>query len=197
MAHCTYLLTYLITYLFTHSLHGAVFLEKLTGSQPVKKFPALYGTRKFITPFTGASHLSLSWARLIQSMPPHPLSWVRLIQSMRPHLTSWRSSLILSFHLNLGLPSGVFPSSFHTKTPYTPLLSSYVGPLGTVVKCGSGKCGYDLGFWFLFAAHQNISVNFALSTVWCSEQDTFRKLRLFLLLCDKAGNPQTINKPTV
>ena len=37
--------------LLTHSLHGAVLLEKLTGLQPVKKFPVFYGTRKFITAF--------------------------------------------------------------------------------------------------------------------------------------------------
>jgi hypothetical protein len=35
-------------------------LEKLTGSQLVKKFPAFYGTRRFITAFTRARHLSLS-----------------------------------------------------------------------------------------------------------------------------------------
>ena len=39
------------------------------------------------------------------------------------HLTSWRSILILSFHLYLGLRSCLFPSSFPTKTLYTPLLS--------------------------------------------------------------------------
>jgi len=33
---------------------------RLTGSQPVKKFPAFYGTRRFITAFTTAHHLSLS-----------------------------------------------------------------------------------------------------------------------------------------
>ena len=37
-----------------------VLLEKLTGLQLVKKFPAFYGTRKFITVFTSARHLSLS-----------------------------------------------------------------------------------------------------------------------------------------
>ena len=31
--------------------------------------------------------------------------------------------LILSSYLCLGLPSGLFPSGFTTKTPYTPLLS--------------------------------------------------------------------------
>jgi len=37
-----------------------VLLEKLTGSQPVKKFPTFYGTQRFITAFTNALHLSLS-----------------------------------------------------------------------------------------------------------------------------------------
>ena len=40
-----------------------------------------------------------------------------------PHPTSWRSILILSSHLYLRLPSGLFPSGFPTKTPYTPILS--------------------------------------------------------------------------
>jgi hypothetical protein len=39
-----------------------------------------------------------------------------------PHLTSWRSILTLPTHLRLGLPSGLFPSGFPTKTLYTPLL---------------------------------------------------------------------------
>ena len=44
-----YLLTYLVTYLLT--ARSRVLFEKLTGSQLVKKFPAFYGTRKFITEF--------------------------------------------------------------------------------------------------------------------------------------------------
>jgi hypothetical protein len=39
---------------------GIVVLEKLTGLQPVKKFPAFYGTRKFIAAFTSVRHMSLS-----------------------------------------------------------------------------------------------------------------------------------------
>jgi hypothetical protein len=37
-----------------------VLLEKLTGPKLVKKFPAFYGTRRFITALTSARHLSLS-----------------------------------------------------------------------------------------------------------------------------------------
>ena len=40
-----------------------------------------------------------------------------------PHRTFWRSIFILSSHLRLGLPSGLFPSGFPTKTLHTPLLS--------------------------------------------------------------------------
>jgi hypothetical protein len=35
-------------------------LEKLTVPQLVKKFPAFYGTQRFITAFTTARHMSLS-----------------------------------------------------------------------------------------------------------------------------------------
>ena len=90
-----------------------VLLEKLTSLQLVKKFPAFHGTRKFITALTSVRHLSLSWASPIQTTYPHP--------------TSWRSILILSTHLRLGLPSGLLPSGFPTKTlcthsphPYAP-----------------------------------------------------------------------------
>jgi len=38
------------------------------------KFPKFYGTRRFITTFTSACQLSLSWARSIQFMPSHPTS---------------------------------------------------------------------------------------------------------------------------
>jgi hypothetical protein len=87
-----------------------VLLEKLTGLQLVKKFPAFYGTRRFITAFTTLSHLSLSWDRSIQSLP---------------HSTSLRFILILFPHVCLGLPSGLLPSAFPTQIIYTvkPVLS--------------------------------------------------------------------------
>jgi hypothetical protein len=48
--------------------------EKLPIVQPLRNFPAFYGTRRFITVFTRALHWSLSWARSIQSIPSHPIS---------------------------------------------------------------------------------------------------------------------------
>ena len=97
------------TYLLTSWCR--VLLEKLTGLQLVKKFPAFHGTRRFITALISVCHLSLSWASQIQSTTYHP------------HPTSWRSILILSTHLCLGLPSGLLHSGFPSKTLYTPLSS--------------------------------------------------------------------------
>jgi len=54
----TSILTYLLTYLLT--TWSRVLLEKLTGFQLVKKFPAFYGTRRFITAVTNAHQLFLS-----------------------------------------------------------------------------------------------------------------------------------------
>ena len=84
--------------------------EKLTVPLLVKKFPAFCGTRKFITAFTSAGHLSITRARAIRFTPLHP--------------TSLRYFLILFSHLRLGLPSAVLPSSLPSKILYTPLLSS-------------------------------------------------------------------------
>ena len=102
-------LIYLLTYLLTP--WSTVLLQKLTSSQPVKKFSENFGTRRFITVLTSAHHLSLSLARSIQSMSPHSTSLGSLLILAPPHLL-------------LGLRSCLFASSFPTKTLYAPLLSS-------------------------------------------------------------------------
>ena len=79
-----------------------VLREKLLGFQLVKKFPAFYGTRRFITAVISARDLYLSWASSIQSIPPHP--------------TSWRSILILSSHPRLGKVRGFLRECFVTNT---------------------------------------------------------------------------------
>jgi hypothetical protein len=63
-------------------------LEEPPIVQPLKNFPAFYGTRRFNTVFTRALHWFLFWAISIQSTPSHPISL--------------RSILILSTHLRLG-----------------------------------------------------------------------------------------------
>jgi len=66
-----------------------------------QKFPAFYVSRKFLTVCTTARNFSLSWAKLIKS------TLTRLIYII--------TILILSSHLTLALPGGLFPSGFLTK----------------------------------------------------------------------------------
>jgi hypothetical protein len=53
---------------------STVLLEKLRVTQPVKKFPSFYGTRRFIAVFTIIHHWSLSWARWIRYTTSHLIS---------------------------------------------------------------------------------------------------------------------------
>jgi hypothetical protein len=75
----------------THSLtHEA----EPTIVQLLENFPALYGTRRFITVFTNALHWSLSWARSIQSY----LSKIHfnIVHPPTPWFSQWSLSIWLS-----------------------------------------------------------------------------------------------------
>jgi hypothetical protein len=100
------LLPYLLTYLLTP--WRIVLLEKLTSFNPVKKYPAFYGTRRVIAAFTRGRHLSLSWASSIQSIPPHPTSW-RSILILSPLSTPVSPKLSLSLRFPHQNPVHVSP----------------------------------------------------------------------------------------
>jgi len=76
----------------TNWLYGQFLLEKLIVIQLVRKFPAFYGTRRFIAFFITVRLSSLSWGRWIQSA---------------------------TSHLRLGFPSVLSPLKFLTKFLYT------------------------------------------------------------------------------
>jgi len=86
-----------------------VLLENLTVTQPVSKFPAVHETQMFITVF-------------ITSCCPYSES-----DKSRPCPThiSLKSILILSSHLSLGLPSGLFLARSPTKTRYATLRTAF------------------------------------------------------------------------
>jgi hypothetical protein len=84
----SYLLTYLIAYLLTYSMEQRLPWE-------ANRFSACQEINCILwNPKIHYRHLSLSWTRSTQSMPPQP--------------TSWRSILILYSHLRFDLRSSLF-----------------------------------------------------------------------------------------
>jgi len=87
----------LLAYLLNYVLNpwSRVIFEKLTGLELVKKFPAFYGTQRFINTFTSACHLFLSWASSIQSMPQHLTPWRYKAESnenLKSVITFWNTA---------------------------------------------------------------------------------------------------------
>ena len=104
-----YFLIYLLTYLLlTHSMEESPWeVNQFSANQEI----------------TGIVWNPKFHFRTYKCPPPAPI----LSQNVPvhvTHLTYWISILILSSHLRLGLPSGLFPSGFPSKTLCTPLLSS-------------------------------------------------------------------------
>ena len=101
-------------YLLTYSLTpwSGVLLEKLTGFAANQEIPRILWNPK--VHYRTHKH---------PPTVPMSLSWANSTQSPKPLPTSSSSILILSSHLRLGLPNGLFPSGFPTKTLCTPLPS--------------------------------------------------------------------------
>ena len=94
---CRYALQFINIPIFLTSLltpWSRVLLEKLTGFQLVKKFPAFYGTWRFITTFTSARHLSLSWASPVHTPTSNlPEIHLNIILPSMPGSPKWSLSL--------------------------------------------------------------------------------------------------------
>jgi len=70
LASSSWVLKPVIWLLINRNRWNRVFLERLTVIPLIKKFPAIYGSRRFITVFTRTLHLFLSRSGLIKSKPP-------------------------------------------------------------------------------------------------------------------------------
>jgi hypothetical protein len=136
-----------------------------------QKIPHLLWTRRFVTVFTKARHCFISWARCSKSTPPYPVSL--------------RSILILSSHLRLRLPSGLFPANtdmirwFHPKDGGSKVLRN-VGIL--ILLCvGSNPEDHDLNLhlhknlkcrkWSAFDVLAEANRNWPPSPEWVISSD--------------------------
>jgi hypothetical protein len=97
-----------------------VYVEKRIGSSVVKKFPAFCGIGRFITTFTTAGHLLLSWDRPVQFMPPsHCLkNHFNIFLPSTRRSSNWSPFLMLS-HQN---PDCTSP---HPRMDHMPLSSNF------------------------------------------------------------------------
>jgi hypothetical protein len=95
-----YLLTYVLTFLLTYSFHGAVLLEKRTGPQLVKKFPAFLWNPKVRY-------------RIHKCPPPIPI-----LSQLDPARVP--TSHFLEVHLNIILPSMPGSSKWYLSLRFPP-----------------------------------------------------------------------------
>jgi hypothetical protein len=87
--------------------------------QPLGSFRAFYRTRRFITTFIRALHLSLSWAGPIESTPPHPICT--------------RSIIVLTF-LAISFPLAFLPTTCTlSSSPHSCYMLRHLIPLDLII----------------------------------------------------------------
>ena len=100
-------------------LHGAVLLEKLNAFQLVKKRPAFYETRRYITAFTNACHLPLFLSQInrVHAPPSHFLKiHLNIILPATRWYPQWSPSLRFP-HQN-PVHASPFPNTLHMPRPF-------------------------------------------------------------------------------
>jgi hypothetical protein len=135
-------------------------------TQLAKKFPASDGTRSFITVFTRAHHWSLSWLTWIQFTAFYPISpWF----------------VMTSFHLRLGLPSGLFPSDFRTR-----IFALQISPIRAI--CPAHLILLDLFILIMFDEAYKFWISSLCSLLQPSPPDLLGPNILFSTLFPNTGN---------
>lgn len=106
---------------------------------------AFYGIQRFVTVFTRACQLSLSRVRRIQPRPSH--------------LVSLKSIPILSSHLRLALPTGLFLQPFPPKLwVHLPSKCPALSPSHSPLSCRSISWGHRSS-WLLHSENLTYTVN--------------------------------------
>jgi hypothetical protein len=107
-----------LTYLLTPWCR--LLFEKLIVTQLVKKFPAFYGTRRFIIVFREARHWIVSWASWIHFAPSTCLPEVHLNVILPPTPRSSQWSLTSGPHNQNPINTSPLPHACHMSCPPHP-----------------------------------------------------------------------------
>jgi hypothetical protein len=125
LLNCSAYFIHNLWFIYLLTPHSTVLLEKLTGLKLVKKFPAYYVTRKFITAFTSARHLFLSLASSIQTISPTSY-FLKIHLNIILLSTSGSSQWSLSLRFPHHIPVHASPFPLRATCPAHHILPDYI-----------------------------------------------------------------------